>query len=104
MRRRDLIAMLGGASVAGLPLVRMRAADKRVLIGFLSNGTETGNPVYAWFLDGVREAGHVERRLNVHACKCRGPARCPATPSADRQQRLHWMAGRPRRAAVASVA
>jgi putative tryptophan/tyrosine transport system substrate-binding protein len=59
IRRRNLIAMLGGAA-AGLPIARMRAADKRVLIGFLSNGNETGNPVYKWFLDGMREAGHAE--------------------------------------------
>jgi len=58
--RRYVITMLGGVALAVTGVARARAAGRRTLIAFLSNGPEVHNWVLAAFLDGMREFGHVE--------------------------------------------
>jgi putative ABC transport system substrate-binding protein len=60
MRRREFIALVGGAAV--WPAVaRAQVSPKRPLIAWLSGGTLTSSSRFAvYFLQGMRELGYVE--------------------------------------------
>ena len=58
MRRRDFIALLGGAVTWPLA-ARAQTQRKLARIGYLGAGTRTASPVEA-FLQGLRDLGYVE--------------------------------------------
>src|SRR5665213_3858613 len=60
MRRRNFIAMLGGAAV-GLPLVARAQQPTMPVIGFLDGGSPDGMKAYLKaFRSGLAEIGYVE--------------------------------------------
>lgn len=63
VRRRDVIAMLGGLTLAWPRAPLAQNVAKRPLIGYLGAPTQSASaPVIAAFLDGLRELGYVEGR------------------------------------------
>src|ERR1700746_3532951 len=63
MRRRDFIAVLGGAAAAWPLAARAQQAGKIYRIGFLANDpTIPTQPAGQAFLDGLRESGFIEGR------------------------------------------
>jgi putative ABC transport system substrate-binding protein len=61
MRRRDFIALFGGA--AAWPLGATRAATPIPVIGFLASGSpDAFSRITAAFLQGLKETGYVERQ------------------------------------------
>ena len=63
MRRRDFIALLGGAAAWPVVAQAQQPQSKRPLVGFLGGASfQTARPTIDAFLDGMRELGHVEGR------------------------------------------
>jgi putative ABC transport system substrate-binding protein len=65
MRRREFIALIGGAAAAWpLAVVRAQTSHKRPLIAFLSPGAETFTMTHTApsFLNGMRDLGYLEGR------------------------------------------
>ena len=61
VRRRELIALLGGAAVAWPIAARAQQAGKIYRIGFLANDPAIPTqPAGQAFLDGLREGGFIE--------------------------------------------
>jgi putative ABC transport system substrate-binding protein len=63
MRRREFITLIGGAAVLWPHAGLAQALPRRVLIAWLSGGTQTSSvPFTGSFLQGMRELGYVEGR------------------------------------------
>src|SRR5829696_9583622 len=63
MRRRDVIAGLGGAVLLALSVARAQAQEKVPRIAFLGNSTATLEAnLIGPFRDGLRDLGYVEGR------------------------------------------
>jgi hypothetical protein len=60
MRRRDFIALIGGAAGTWPLAARAQVSTKRPLIAVLVAVTRKGNPVLNAFVRGLREVGYVE--------------------------------------------
>jgi hypothetical protein len=65
IKRRNVIALLGGAAVAWSSVAGAQTARKRPVIGTFVQGTPTQNKGLRFrqsFLDGLRELGNIEGR------------------------------------------
>ena len=60
MRRRDFIALIGGAAAAWPLVARAQPADKLPTIGFLGDSASGWNPWTAAFVQRLREIGWIE--------------------------------------------
>ena len=71
MRRREFIALLGGATAWPFA-VRAQQHGKKFLIGFIAHEYET---MYDAFFNGLRELGYVEgKNVTIEASICSRPS------------------------------
>jgi putative ABC transport system substrate-binding protein len=62
MRRREFIALLGGAATVWPLAVRAEEAGKIPRIGYVRSGSFENDPYRQWFLRGMRELGWIDGR------------------------------------------